>query len=86
MATEIRELSPVRVWNYFYELTRIPRPTGHTEAVAAYVESFGKSLGLETFRDATGNVLIRKPATPGMENCKTVILQSHLDMVPQKNS
>ncbi|GHV52058.1 aminoacyl-histidine dipeptidase [Bacteroidia bacterium] len=86
MSAEINKLNPEPVWNYFYELTRIPRPTGHTEAVAAYVESFGKALGLETLRDEAGNVLVRKPATTGMEDCKTVILQSHLDMVPQKNS
>lgn len=56
------------------------------EAVTRYVEAFGKGLGLETLRDEVGNVLIRKPATPGMEGHKTVILQSHLDMVPQKNA
>ena len=86
MATEIKELSPKQVWGYFYDLTQIPRPTGHMEAVTRYLLSFGKELGLETLQDAVGNVLIRKPATPGMEDRKTVTLQSHLDMVPQKNS
>ena len=86
MATEIKELSPKQVWGYFYDLTQIPRPTGHMEAVTRYLLSFGKELGLETLQDAVGNVLIRKPATPGMEDRKTVTLQSHLDMVPQKNA
>jgi dipeptidase D len=86
MSEEIKNLIPKQVWANFYELTLIPRPTGHTEAVARYVENFGKSLGLETLRDEVGNVLIRKPATPGKEKSKGVILQSHLDMVPQKNS
>lgn len=86
MSAEIKNLSPQPVWGYFYDLTQIPRPTGHMEAVTQFVETFGKGLGLETLRDGVGNVLIRKPATPGMEGHKTVILQSHLDMVPQKNA
>ncbi|KKB46430.1 xaa-His dipeptidase [Parabacteroides sp. HGS0025] len=86
MSAEIKNLFPQHVWGYFYDLTQIPRPTGHMEAVTRYVEAFGKGLGLETLRDEVGNVLIRKPATPGMEGRKTVILQSHLDMVPQKNA
>jgi len=86
MSAEIKDLSPKHVWGYFYDLTQIPRPTGQMEAVTRYVMDFGKSLGLETLQDEVGNVLIRKPATPGMEDRKTVVLQSHLDMVPQKNS
>ncbi len=86
MSAEIKNLSPQPVWGYFYDLTQIPRPTGHMEAVTRFMVAFGKGLGLETLQDEVGNVLIRKPATPGMENHKTVILQSHLDMVPQKNS
>ncbi|MDR1880642.1 MAG: aminoacyl-histidine dipeptidase [Tannerellaceae bacterium] len=86
MSAEIKSLSPEHVWSYFYGFTQIPRPTGHMEAVTRYVSDFGKGLGLETVRDEVGNVLIRKPATPGMEGRKTVILQSHLDMVPQKNA
>ncbi len=86
MSAELRDLSPKHVWGYFYSLTQIPRPTGHMEAVTRFVESFGKELGLETQRDEVGNVLIRKPATPGMEGRKTVTLQAHLDMVPQKNA
>lgn len=86
MAAEIKELSPKPVWDYFYELTRIPRPTGHMEAVTRFMVAFGKGLGLETSQDEVGNVLIRKPASPGMEGHKTVTLQAHLDMVPQKDS
>lgn len=86
MSAEIKNLSPQHVWGYFYDLTQIPRPTGHMEAVTRFVEAFGKGLGLETLRDGIGNVLIRKPATPGMEDRKTVVLQSHLDMVPKKNA
>ena len=84
MSAEIKNLSPKPVWDYFYSLTQIPRPTGHMEAVTRFVESVGNALGLETLRDGVGNVLIRKPASPGRENHKTVTLQAHLDMVPQK--
>lgn len=86
MSAEIKDLSPKHVWGYFYELTRIPRPTGHMEAVTRFMTAFGEGLGLETLQDEVGNVLIRKPATPGMEGRKTVTLQAHLDMVPQKNA
>ena len=85
MATEIKSLHPQSVWNYFYELTQIPRPTGHMQEITRYMVNFGTNLGLETLQDTTGSVLIRKPATPGMENSKPLILQAHLDMVPQKN-
>lgn len=84
--SEILKLSPVNVWKYFYELTKIPRPTGQMDEVTQYVIDFGKSLNLETIKDKVGNVLIKKPATKGYEAAKTLILQSHLDMVPQKNS
>jgi len=86
MAAEIRNLSPQHVWGYFHDLTQIPRPTGHMDAVIRYILAFGKESGLETLQDKTGNIVIRKPATPGMEHCKTVIIQGHLDMVPQKNA
>ncbi len=86
MATEIQSLSPASVWGFFYDLTQIPRPTGHTKASEEYVIALGKRLGLETERDAVGNVIIRKPATPGMETRPVVTLQAHLDMVPQANS
>jgi dipeptidase D len=86
MSSEIKNLTPKHVWSYFYEFTQIPRPTGHMEAVTRYVKRFGEELGLETRQDEVGNLLIRKPATPGMEGRKTTILQAHLDMVPQKNA
>jgi dipeptidase D len=82
----IANLEPARVWKNFYALTQIPRPSKHEGKVVAYMTDFGKRLGLETIVDGIGNVIIRKPATKGMENRKGVILQTHLDMVPQKNS
>ncbi|MCD8293128.1 MAG: aminoacyl-histidine dipeptidase, partial [Prevotellaceae bacterium] len=70
----------------FHSLTQIPRPSGHVEKITAFLVDFGKGLGLETFVDEAGNVIIRKPATPGMENRMGVILQGHMDMVPQKDN
>lgn len=86
MSKEILNLKPESVWKHFYELTQIPRPTHHTEAVRKHLVEFGKALGLETHEDKVGNVLIRKTATPGYENSPAVILQSHVDMVSQANS
>jgi len=86
MSNEISKLNPVELWENFYQLTRIPRPSHHEEQIRKYLFDFGKNLGLETAMDKSGNVIIRKPATPGMEKRKGVILQGHLDMVPQKNS
>lgn len=86
MATEIKSLAPSSVWEFFYDLTQIPRPTGQTRASEDYVIALGERLGLETKRDAVGNVLIRKPATSGMQDRPVVTLQAHLDMVPQANS
>jgi len=86
MSKEILNLKPENVWKHFYELTQIPRPTGHTKAVEQYVVNFAKSLNLDVKQDKTGNVLITKPASEGMENAPVVILQAHLDMVPQKNT
>lgn len=82
----ILQLEPQNVWKHFYSLTRIPRPSGQMEKITEFLVNFGKSLGLESFVDEIGNVIIRKPATPGMENRKGVILQAHMDMVPQKNN
>ncbi|EJX09040.1 aminoacyl-histidine dipeptidase [gut metagenome] len=81
----IFDLAPQNVWKHFYSLTQIPRPSGHMEKITEFLLNFGKNLGLESFVDEAGNVIIRKPATPGMENRKGVILQAHMDMVPQKN-
>jgi len=86
MGKEIANLKPKQLWNNFYNLTQIPRPSKKEERIIAFVEKFGKDLGLETIVDEVGNVIIKKPATKGFENRQGIILQGHLDMVPQKNS
>jgi dipeptidase D len=86
MSQEVRQLEPRAVWNHFANLNAVPRPSKKEERVIAFMEKFGASLNLETYQDEVGNVIIRKPATPGMESRKTVVLQSHLDMVHQKNN
>ena len=86
MSKDILQLDPKALWKHFYSLTLIPRPSKKEDKIREFMYSFGKNLGLETIQDEVGNVIIRKPATPGMENRKGVILQGHLDMVPQKNS
>jgi len=83
---DITKLEPQMMWKYFHEITQVPRPSKKEEKIRAYLVDFGKSLGLETLVDEIGNVLIRKPATTGMENRKMVVLQSHMDMVCEKNS
>lgn len=82
----VRDLEPKTVWNHFADLNEVPRPSKKEERVIAFMQNFGAKLGLETYTDAVGNVIIKKDATRGMEDRKTVILQSHLDMVHQKNS
>ena len=86
MNEEIRALEPKQLWSNFADLNVVPRPSKKEERVIEFMKSFGNRLGLETSVDEVGNVIIRKPATPGMEDRKTVVLQSHLDMVHQKNS
>ena len=86
MSNSILNLEPKNLWKHFYSLTQIPRPSKHEKAAVDFVVDFGKRLNLETIVDEVGNVIIRKPASPGMENRKGIILQGHLDMVPQKNS
>ena len=86
MSTEIRNLEPKTVWENFYQLTQIPRPSKKEEQIIAFMKKFGEDLGLETIVDEVGNVIIKKPATPGMEDRKTIVLQGHIDMVPQANS
>ena len=86
MKSEIETLQPEAVWRHFSAICKIPRPSGHLEKITQYILDFGKNLGLETVLDKAGNVLIRKPATSGMENRKPVVLQGHMDMVPQKNA
>lgn len=82
----VRDLEPKAMWNHFADLNAVPRPSKREEKVIEFMMQFGKSLNLETLQDAIGNVIIKKPATAGMENRTKVILQSHLDMVHQKNS
>lgn len=82
----VRDLEPKALWNYFADLNAVPRPSKKEDRVIQFMVDFGNSLGLETKLDAIQNVIIKKPATPGMENRTTLILQSHLDMVHQKNS
>ena len=82
----IRNLEPKGLWKNFHSLTQIPRPSKKEEKVVAFVKEFGEKLGLETIVDSVGNVIIRKPATPGYEDRMGVVLQAHVDMVPQKNS
>ncbi|OYT17278.1 MAG: cytosol nonspecific dipeptidase [Bacteroidetes bacterium 4572_77] len=86
MNKEINKLKPQIVWKHFYSLTQVPRPSKHEDAIQAFMMQFGKDLDLETTKDETGNIIIKKPATAGMEDRKGVVLQGHLDIVPQKNS
>ena len=82
----IKDLKPQVVWNNFYQLTQIPRPSKHEGKVIEYLYNWGVSHGFETIKDDTGNIIIRVPATPGCEKMRGVILQGHMDMVPQKTS
>lgn len=82
----VRDLEPKILWNHFADLNAVPRPSKKEERVIQFMMDFGNNLGLETKKDAIGNVIIKKPASLGMEDRKTVILQSHLDMVHQKNA
>ncbi|SHO58479.1 aminoacyl-histidine dipeptidase [Vibrio quintilis] len=85
LQSEISQLSPQSVWQFFDKICSIPHPSHHEETLAAYIVDWAQSCSLEVRRDPTGNIFIRKQATQGMENRKGVILQAHLDMVPQKN-
>lgn len=86
MSQEIRNLEPKVLWNKFADLNAVPRPSKKEERVITFMMEFGQKLGLPTVKDHVGNVIIKKPATPGMENRKTIVMQSHLDMVHQKNN
>ncbi len=86
MNNNISDIEPKVLWKNFYSLTQIPRPSKKEGRIIEFMKNFGEKLGLETIVDEVGNVIIKKPATPGMENRKGIILQGHLDMVPQKNS
>ena len=86
MADDVRALEPKALWNNFADLNAIPRASKKEEKIIEFAKNFGESLGLKTLVDETGNVIIKKPATPGMEDKKVVALQGHLDMVHQKNA
>ena len=81
---EIEKLQPQCIWRNFYALTQIPRPSGHVEKIQQFLLDFAKKAGVEAFQDTAGNIVMRKPATPGMENRKCITMQAHMDMVPQK--
>ena len=83
---DITMLSPKAVWSYFHEITKVPRPSKKEERILAYLVDFAKKHNLEYKQDEVGNLVISKPATPGYEDRETVVLQSHVDMVCEKNS
>jgi dipeptidase D len=86
MSNELLALKPEKMWKYFHEITQVPRPSKKEDKIRDYLVEFGKKHNLETIVDEVGNVLIRKPASPGYEDRKTVVLQSHMDMVCEKNN
>lgn len=83
---ELSNIEPQIIWKNFSKLNAVPRPSKKEEKVIAFIKEFGENLGLETTVDEVGNVIIKKPATAGMENRKSIVMQSHLDMVCQKNN
>lgn len=86
MSQEVRNLEPQAMWSHFADLNEIPRPSKKEERVIKFMQDFGAKLGLETYTDEVGNVIIKKPGSKGMEDRQTVVMQSHLDMVHQKNA
>ncbi len=86
MSNILKDLKPEALWRHFEGICNVPHPSKKEERIRKFVKEFGESLNLETMEDEVGNIIIRKPATPGMEDKKGVILQGHIDMVPQKNS
>ena len=85
MENVLKDLNPQLVFKYFEEISQIPRGSGNEKAISDYLKSFGEKLGFETIQDEALNIIIRKPATKGYENCPGVILQGHMDMVCEKN-
>jgi len=81
---EICNLKPECIWRNFYSLTQVPRPSGHLDKIRQFLLDFGQKAGVTAFQDPAGNIVFRKPASAGMENRKGIILQAHMDMVPQK--
>ena len=86
MSTDVKNLEPRPLWNYFADLNEVPRPSKKEQRVIQFAKAFGEKLGLETLVDEIGNVLVRKPASPGMEHRMPIVMQAHLDMVCQKNA
>ena len=84
--SEIKNFQPAGIWQNFYLLTQVPRPSGHLDKVRAFLLDWAAQKGIDAHADEAGNVLMYKAATPGMENCKMVTLQGHMDMVPQKTA
>ena len=84
MANSIKDLDPQIIWKNFYLLTQVPRPSGHLDKIQQFLLDWAKQHGIEAFKDGAGNIVMRKPATPGRENAKCAVLQAHMDMVPQK--
>ena len=83
---EIQNLNPKSIWKNFYALTQVPRPSGHLEKIQQFLLDFGKQAGVEVFQDPAGNIVMRKPASEGMENRQCVTLQAHMDMVPERDT
>ena len=84
--SEVKNLEPQAVWRNFHALTQVPRPSGHLEKVQKFLLDWAAERGIEAFKDGGENIVMRKPATPGMENRKTAVMQAHMDMVPQKTA
>ena len=82
--SEIKNLQPECIWRNFYALTQVPRPSGHLEKIQQFLLDFAKQAGVQAFKDTGNNIVMKKPATPCMEDRKTILLQAHMDMVPQK--
>lgn len=82
---EIKNLKPECIWRNFDLLTQVPRPSGHLDKIRKFLLDFAEKAGVEAFQDPAGNIVMKKPASPGMENRKGIILQAHMDMVPQKS-
>ena len=80
----IHDLNPREIWQNFYLLTQVPRPSGHLAKVQEFLLQWAAERGIEAYKDNAENIVMRKPATPGKENCRTAVLQAHMDMVPQK--
>ena len=82
----LASLYPQPLWQWFAQICAIPHPSKHEQALSHHIQAWARDKGLELVEDKVGNLIIKKPATPGMENRKTVVIQAHLDMVPQKNA